>query len=80
MSAYDIAAENATETNIDAESTTNHNADNPEITGPHMEPPELSNATTYWRCAGCGYESIDEHDLSRASFHAHDCARSEADQ
>ena len=51
-----------------------------EITGPHMEPPELSNATTYWRCAGCGYESIDEHDLSRASFHAHDCARSEADQ
>jgi hypothetical protein len=46
----------------------------PEITGPHMEPPELSNATTYWRCEGCGYESIREKDLHRPTFHANGCA------
>lgn len=43
------------------------------ITGPHMEPPELSNATTYWRCEDCGYESIREKDLYRATFHADGC-------
>ena len=78
MSACDTTAENATETDtaVDDESTTTHDAAEPEITGPHMEPPELSNATTYWRCSKCGYE----HDLSRASFHADDCAHSEADR
>jgi hypothetical protein len=49
----------------------------PEITGPHMEPAELSNATTYWRCEDCGYESVRESDLDRASFHAEGCAGSE---
>lgn len=44
------------------------------ITGPHMEPPEISNATTYWRCEGCGYESIREKDLYREAFHADGCA------
>lgn len=72
MSTYDTTAENATDT--DPESTTEHE---PEITGPHFEPPEVSNATTYWRCEDCGYESINEDDLSRASFHADDCAGSE---
>jgi hypothetical protein len=82
MSACDTTAENATETEtaVDNESTTTHNTDNPEITGPHMEPPEVRNATIYWRCAECGYESIYEHDLSRTSFHADDCAHSEADR
>ena len=80
MSTYDTTAENATDTDtaVDNESTTSHDTANSEITGPHMEPPELSNATTYWRCSECGYESIYEHDLFRASFHAHDCAHSEA--
>jgi hypothetical protein len=45
-----------------------------------MEPPELSNATTYWRCHDCGYESIYKHDLYRARFHADDCAHNEADR
>ena len=77
MSAYDTTAENATETDTDAVSTTNHTDDSPAITGPHFEPPEISNATTYWRCSECGYESIHEKDLYRASFHAPDCAHSE---
>lgn len=79
MFAYDIVAQNATETDTDAKSTTNRDAE-PEITGPHMEPPEVSNATTYWRCSECGYKSIDEKDLYRASFHADDCAGSEVNQ
>ena len=75
MSAYDTTAENATGTDTAVEST-KHNS---EITGPHFEPPELSNATTYWRCEGCGYESIREKDLYRASFHAPSCTHSEGD-
>ena len=75
MSIYDTTAENATETDTAVESTKN----NPEITGPHMEPPELSNATTYWRCSECGYESVREKDLYRASFHAPDCSHSEGE-
>lgn len=80
MSAYDITAENATETDTDAESTTNQTAEEPEITGPHTEPPEVSNATTYWRCSECGYESIHEQDLYCASFHADDCVGSEVNR
>ena len=53
--------------------------DEPTITGPHMEPAEISNATTYWRCSECGYESVREKDLYRASFHAADCAHSEGE-
>jgi hypothetical protein len=47
--------------------------DGPEITGPHMEPPEVSNATTFWRCEGCGRESIHETDTERPAFHAEGC-------
>jgi hypothetical protein len=75
MSVYDTTAENATETDTAVES----NKNNPEITGPHMEPPEVANATTYWRCSECGYESVREKDLYRASFHAPDCAHSEGE-
>ena len=74
MSAYHTAAENATETAV--ESTEN----NPDVTGPHsacdphgIEPDHY----TYWRCSECGYESVREQDLYRASFHADDCAGSE---
>jgi len=45
----------------------------PPITGPHMEPPEISNATTFWRCEHCKYESVREKDLYRATFHAEGC-------
>ena len=75
MSAYDTTAENATETEADTAVESSKN--NPEITGPHFEPPELTNATTYWRCSECGYESVREKDLHRASFHAPDCSHSE---
>lgn len=71
MSVYDPTTETAVESN-------DKNND-PEITGPHFEPPELSNATTYWRCEGCGYESIHQKDLYRASFHAPDCSHSEGE-
>jgi hypothetical protein len=77
MSVYNTTAENATETDTAVESNTNHN--DPEITGPHFEPPELTNATTYWRCSDCGYESVHEKDLYRASFHAAGCAHSEGE-
>jgi hypothetical protein len=43
------------------------------ISGPHQEPASIQNATTYWRCEACGYESICERDLDRESFHAPDC-------
>ena len=46
-----------------------------EITGPHMEPAELSNATTFWRCEDCGYESIRKQDTERTTFHAVGCSQ-----
>jgi hypothetical protein len=54
------------------EAETNHE---PTITGPHMEPPEISNATTYWRCEGCGHESIHKCDTERAGFRAVGCSQ-----
>ena len=77
MSVYDTTAQNATEN--DAATTIDQTDEDPKITGPHFEPPEVANATTYWRCEGCGYESIREKDLYRASFHAPDCAHSEGE-
>ena len=72
MSVYEPATETAVESN-------DKNTD-PKITGPHWEDPDLVvNATTYWRCSECGYESIREKDLYRASFHAPDCAHSEGE-
>ena len=47
----------------------------PPITGPHFEPPEVSNATTFWRCEGCGHESVRKQDTERAAFHAAGCVR-----
>lgn len=43
------------------------------ISGPYWEPATVQNATTYWRCECCGYESIHEQDLHRESFHAPTC-------
>lgn len=72
MSVYDPTTETAVE-------STTENTD-AEITGPHWEDPDLvANATTYWRCSDCGYESVREKDLYRASFHAPDCANGEGD-
>jgi hypothetical protein len=71
MSVYDPTTETAVE-------STDKNND-PVITGPHWEDPDLvANATTYWRCSECGYESIREKDLDRASFHAEGCAGHES--
>ena len=70
MSVYDPTTETAVESN-------DKNND-PEITGPHWEDPDLvANTTTYWRCEDCGYESIREKDLDRASFHVAGCVGSE---
>jgi rubrerythrin len=77
MSVYDTTAQNATEN--DAATTIDQTDEDPKITGPHFEPPEVANATTYWRCSECGYESVREKDLYRASFHAADCAHSEGE-
>lgn len=43
------------------------------VSGPHWEPAAIPNATIYWRCECCGYESIHKRDLHCESFHAQDC-------
>lgn len=65
MSTNDSSAENS----IDAQTDNSLNY----ITGPHWELPKITNATSYWRCGNCGYESTHRQDLYRESFHAPDC-------
>lgn len=43
------------------------------ITGPRFESPIVANATNYWYCESCGYESTHRRDLYRKSVHASDC-------
>jgi hypothetical protein len=44
------------------------------VTEHHEDPALVLNATAYWRCSECGYESIHEQDLYRTGFHAKGCA------
>lgn len=42
------------------------------ISGPHYEPHDQGGAR-YWRCIGCGRESLRSFDLERPAFHPEGC-------